>query len=133
MMVDSDSVMAIDFEVIHYGNPSFDSAFLLNHLILKSFHRPENASSYRRVAEVYWNALLQSIPQAAPIFQSGTMEQLPLLLLARIDGKSPAEYIKDAAQKQCIRNFAKSLLENPADSVTQVFERLAKLLALNPV
>ena len=33
--------MAIDFEVIHFGDPSFDAAFLLNHLLLKSFLRPE--------------------------------------------------------------------------------------------
>jgi 5-methylthioribose kinase len=133
MMVDSDSVMAIDFEVIHYGNPSFDSAFLLNHLILKSFHRPETASSYQRAAETYWNILLQSMPQAAQILESGTLEQLPLLLLARIDGKSPAEYIKDPDQKQRIRAFAKSLLENPAAGVTQVFERLSEPLSSNRV
>ena len=50
MMVDGAAVMAIDFEVIHYGDPSFDCAFLLNHLLLKSFHRPQWAALYQRAA-----------------------------------------------------------------------------------
>ena len=124
MMVDSGCVMAIDFEVIHYGDPSFDSAFLLNHLVLKAFHRPADAARYRQAAEAYWNVLLQSVPQAAAILQEGTFEQLPLLLLARIDGKSPAEYIKDSATKQRIRQFARSLLAEQASSPGEVFERL---------
>ena len=41
MMVRGDSIFLIDFEVVHWGDPAFDSAFLLNHLILKSFHRPQ--------------------------------------------------------------------------------------------
>ena len=124
MMVNSGSVTAIDFEVIHYGDPSFDSAFLLNHLMLKAFHRPGDGLQYRLAAEAYWNKLLQSIPQAAAILKSGTFEQLPLLLLARIDGKSPAEYIKDAATKDQIRNFARSLLTQPPSSPGEIFERL---------
>ncbi len=129
MMVDSGSVMAIDFEVIHYGDPSFDSAFLLNHLVLKAFHRPGAAAQYRQAAEAYWNKLLQSVPQAAAILQAGTFEQLPLLLLARIDGKSPAEYIRDPATKQRIREFAQSLLDEPATRPSEVFERLSEPLS----
>ena len=124
MMVDSGSVTAIDFEVIHYGDPAFDSAFLLNHLVLKAFHRPGDALRYQLAAEAYWNTLLQSVPQAAAILKSGTFEQLPLLLLARIDGKSPAEYIKDPAMKQSIRRFARNLLAEPASCPGEVFERL---------
>ena len=51
---------------------------------------------------------MQSVPQSKEILESGTFEQLPLLPLARIDGKSPAEYIKDSAMKQRIRQFAES-------------------------
>ncbi len=40
-LVDGGHLMAIDFEVIHFGDPSFDSAFMLNHLLLKSFYRPQ--------------------------------------------------------------------------------------------
>lgn len=133
MMVDGRSVMAIDFEVIHYGDPSFDSSFLLNHLVLKAFHRPGDALQYRQCAEAYWNQLLQSAPQAEAILKSGTFEQLPLLLLARVDGKSPAEYIRDPALKQRIRQFARSLIASPASSPGEVFERLSEPFGANSV
>jgi 5-methylthioribose kinase len=127
MMVDANSVMAIDFEVIHYGDPAFDSGFLLNHLLLKAFHRPEQISDYQAVAEAYWHTLLHAIPQASGVLESGTFEHLPLLLLARVDGKSPAEYISDPATKDRIRTFARGLLERPASNPTEVFTRLSYL------
>jgi 5-methylthioribose kinase len=126
MMVDSAAVMAIDFEVIHYGDPAFDCGFLLNHLVLKSFHKPEQAAGYQAAAEAYWHALLQSIPQASDTLQPSTFEHLPLLLLARVDGKSPAEYIRDPAKKQQIRGFARELLQRAPASLTEVFERLRR-------
>ena len=46
------SAMAIDFEVIHFGDPSFDAAFLLNHLLLKTFYGIAGAlRSGRRLLE----------------------------------------------------------------------------------
>ncbi len=127
MMVDGETVMAIDFEVIHYGDPAFDSAFLLNHLLLKSFHRPQSAPAYAQAAGSYWNALAASSPQDEDSLMAGTLEQLPLLLLARIDGKSPVEYIQDAAIKQQVRSFARALLGRPPASIADVFERLARM------
>ena len=49
-LVSSDGVMAIDFEVIHFGDPAFDAAFLLNHLALKSVARPMDGGKYRAAA-----------------------------------------------------------------------------------
>jgi hypothetical protein len=45
-------------------------------------------------------------------------------MLARVDGKSPAEYIRDEDLKQRIRAFARDLILRPPRSVTEVFERL---------
>jgi aminoglycoside phosphotransferase (APT) family kinase protein len=43
ILVDSGAAIVIDWECVHYGNPAFDAAFLLNHLLLKSFHMPGRA------------------------------------------------------------------------------------------
>src|SRR6202043_2335537 len=61
-LVAGSSVMAIDFEVIHFGDPSFDSAFLLNHLVLKSFYRPEWADSYAQAAAGFWRKYRDGVP-----------------------------------------------------------------------
>lgn len=102
LIVDGNHVTAIDFEVIHYGDPSFDCAFLLNHLLLKSFFQPRFASLYRRCAEKYWRTL-----DAAKQVDEGTVAHLPLLMLARMDGKSPAEYVREEALRERIRCFAR--------------------------
>jgi len=119
LMVEGDRITAIDFEVIHYGDPAFDSGFLLNHLLLKSFHKPLHRALYRRLAAVYWETLQ---PEAE--LARGTFVHLPLLLLARVDGKSPTEYITSADTKQSIRGFARELIETPAASPDTVWERL---------
>jgi hypothetical protein len=54
-----------------------------------------------------------------PIMQR-TAHLLPGLLLARIDGKSPVEYITDSADKDVIRQFAKRFLLSPVDHPLEV-------------
>lgn len=121
ILVKDDQAMAIDFEVTHYGDPSFDAAFLLNHLLLKTFYGIAGAP---RLARVFWRTLMTQLPEA-PWFETATIEHLGGLLLARIDGKSPAEYIPETSLKDHIRSFARELILNPPDSVADVWKRYA--------
>jgi aminoglycoside phosphotransferase (APT) family kinase protein len=122
-LVHGDDVMAIDFEVIHFGDPAFDTAFLLNHLLLKSFHRPQWASSYAEAAAAFWRAYLAGVPPE-PWIAPATIEHLGWLLLARVDGKSPAEYLRDPATHDRVRQFARELIVSPPNSPLEVFEGL---------
>ena len=115
-------VMAIDFEVVHYGDPAFDSAFLLNHLLLKCFHRPHWADRYRRLAARFSEVLMEGLPDDAGWFEPATCRHLGCLLLARIDGKSPAEYITDDRVKQKVREYASRVIAEPPDSIKVIFE-----------
>jgi 5-methylthioribose kinase len=124
-LVHGPQVIAIDWECIHFGNPAFDSAFLLNHLLLKSFCMPERADDFASLGRSFWNGLKAAMPDA-PWFESATIGQWGGLLLARIDGKSPAEYIGDETLKQTIRQFARELVTDPPATVAQVFERRAE-------
>jgi len=121
-LVSDQGLMAIDFEVAHFGDPSFDAAFMLNHLLLKSFFRPEFGNQYAAAARCFWNTLdTYTRPVAGDWFESGTLQHLGGLLLARIDGKSPAEYITDVDLKQRIRAYARALITNPPATVAEVF------------
>ncbi len=117
-------IMAIDFEVIHFGDPAFDAAFLLNHLLLKSFHRPEWAPRYAELAAVFWQTLEGELPEDPEQFQAGVIRHLGALLLARIDGKSPVEYVREEAVKQQVRNFARALIANPPGRIAAIFDRV---------
>jgi 5-methylthioribose kinase len=118
LMVSGNSVMAIDFECAHYGDAAFDLAFLLNHLLLKSLHRPEDAPRFRAAAMAYWSGLSE------PALEAPALELLPLLLLARVDGKSPVEYITDSEAKEHLRAVARQLLQAPVRDIAALWERL---------
>jgi 5-methylthioribose kinase len=116
------AVMAIDFEVVHYGDPTFDAAFLLNHLLLKCFHQPHWADRYRRLAARFSEVLMERLPDDAVWFEPATCRHLGCLLLARVDGKSPAEYIVDDRVKQKVRDYASSVIARPPRSIRVIFE-----------
>ncbi len=122
-LVDGPSVTAIDWEVIHFGDPSFDAAFLLNHLVLKAFHLPRLAGRFRELAMIYWRELEPLLPGAARgWFETGTCRHLGCLLLARIDGKSPAEYITDDKVRRHIRDRARELILDPPERIAALLQ-----------
>jgi hypothetical protein len=45
---------------------------------------------------------------------------LPGLLLARVDGKSPVEYITAEAQKDQVRRVARTLLAAPPERLSEI-------------
>ena len=120
-LVHGDQVMAIDFEAIHFGDPAFDAAFLLNHLLLKSLYMPEHERSLKSVARCFWEVMKRFIPSSAGWFEQATLGHLGGLLLARLDGKSPVEYITDPEQKDRIRKLARHIIVDPPRSVDEVF------------
>ena len=79
-LVDGPGVMAIDFEVVHFGDPSFDTAFMLNHFLLKSFYRPQWAGLYAEAADGFWRAFVAGIPREDWI-EPATLQHLGWLLL----------------------------------------------------
>jgi 5-methylthioribose kinase len=115
------SVMAIDFEVIHFGDPSFDAAFLLNHLLLKSFYRPQWRPALCAAGRRFWSVVQEAVPPPNTWFETATIQHLGALLLARIDGKSPAEYIREDALKSQIRDYARRLILQPPSRISTLF------------
>ena len=83
----------IDWEVAHRGDPAFDLAFLLNHLLLKSIHRPQAREGYEACGRAFLDAYGQEVDMPYVLGLVGC------LMLARVDGKSPAEYLTDAAAR----------------------------------
>lgn len=102
-------IFLIDFEVVHWGDPAFDSAFLLNHLCLKAFHKPHLAEQYLAAAREFWRALVDGLEVHGDL-EPMTARHMGGLMLARIDGKSPVEYITDLTTQDRVRRTAKRLL-----------------------
>jgi len=117
VLVGEERLWVIDFEVAHLGNPVFDLAFLTTHLMLKSLHRDASADSYRECAikflEGYEGASRTALMPAAANFGL----QVGCLLVARVDGKSPAEYLTAPEREQAWR-IGTRLLRDPVHPVS---------------
>ncbi len=109
----------LDAECAWYGDPAFDLAFCLNHLLLKCVWVPQATGGFlecfSRLSESYlkgvdWEPLAGLEARAATL--------LPGLLLARIDGKSPVEYVTEEKQKDRVRRFAIEFLKRPVSTLT---------------
>jgi fructosamine-3-kinase len=111
MLVAGGNIFLIDFEVVHWGDPAFDSAFLLNHLLLKALHQPLFRQAYLKAAQVFWDSLTQTPGvAAADDFERMTVRHLGALMRARIDGKSPVEYIDDDRTRDAARKVSREIL-----------------------
>jgi aminoglycoside phosphotransferase (APT) family kinase protein len=111
----------LDAECAWYGDPAFDLAFCLNHLLLKCRWLPSATAGYldcfQRLARAYLAGVAWEAPSAV---QTRAARLLPGLLLARIDGKSPVEYIAAESDKNMVRKTARWLLANPVDTLPAV-------------
>jgi tRNA A-37 threonylcarbamoyl transferase component Bud32 len=122
LLVGGGETWAIDWEVIHFGDPSFDAGFLINHLLLKSIARPEWKREFARLANVFMDSLSAGLPAEGGWITEAALQHLPALLLARVDGKSPVEYLDETARGRA-RALALDLMRRPAGSITEVFGR----------
>jgi tRNA A-37 threonylcarbamoyl transferase component Bud32 len=117
----------LDAECAWYGEPAFDPAFCLNHLLLKCVWKPQHSARYLRCALAFWDSYLGSAAWA----DRGQMEErvatlLPGLMLARADGKSPVEDLTDPAVKNKVRAFAKRFLLKPEKTLAPVIAEWRK-------
>ena len=128
ILVGPERLWLIDFEVTHFGEPSFDLAFMLNHLFLKALHRPGTTAGYLACAQAFWTAYTDAVPDPLAPDTTAVFGQVGCLMMARVDGKSPAEYLS-AEERTRARSLGRQLLTNPPDDIADVFEAVGTAAA----
>lgn len=115
LIVYPDHVLALDFEVAHWGDPAFDSGFMLTHLVAKAVHQPSLGASLLDAARSVWDGYTSHAgPSGAA--EADTVAECAVLLLCRVDGKSRLEYLaEDAAET--IRRLARRLIASTPPDV----------------
>lgn len=111
----------IDWEVAHVGDPTFDPAWTIGHLLLKAVHRPDAMDAYADAARSFMNALLEELDEKVVLDHDQLVRQTACLLLARVDGKSPVDYLDEAGRRR-VRMFARTLLADPPSMIMHVWE-----------
>jgi aminoglycoside phosphotransferase (APT) family kinase protein len=119
ILIGIDGPVFLDAECAWYGDPAFDLAFVLNHLLLKGMWRPSLRSDYVTMFAALCAAYRARVTwEPWPALESRTAALLPGLLLARVDGKSPVEYVTDERDRNAIRAFARAHLLRRPTSLT---------------
>ena len=113
----------LDAECAWFGDPAFDLAFCLAHLCLKMLVIRSAADALLQSARALIDAHSTKVDWED---QSGLSSRvatlLPALLLARVDGASPVEYLTDTSAKAFVRNTAVDMLRAPAASPLDVVQ-----------
>jgi 5-methylthioribose kinase len=116
ILVHEGGLILLDFECAHTGDAAFDLGFFLSHLLLKSINAASRGSGreseYTALALRFWDAYLAR-RAAGPALETGLIRRACLhtaaCALARVDGKSPVEYL-DAEGQTVARNVAREAL-----------------------
>jgi 5-methylthioribose kinase len=104
----------LDAECAWYGDPAFDLAFCLNHLLLKCLWNRPAAPAFLAAFDALAAAYLAEVSWEEPGELEGRAARLlPGLFLARVDGKSPVEYVTEERDRDLVRATATPLIAAP--------------------
>jgi aminoglycoside phosphotransferase (APT) family kinase protein len=113
ILISPERMVLLDCEVAWFGDPAFDVAFLLNHLFLKALHRRQAASACLGLADRAWSTYLGGLAaEQQDGLETRVCRLLPMLMLARVDGKSPVEYLTDGTKQDLTRAFVAECLSS---------------------
>jgi 5-methylthioribose kinase len=116
VLVGPSGLWIIDFEVAHRGDPTFDVAFLSTHLVLKALAYPSSGDPLLHALETFHDAYRASAPPSLVADPQYVMAHVGCLMLARVDGKSPAEYL-DEPTRDRVRRLAIATIGSPPASL----------------
>ncbi len=120
----------LDAECAWYGDPAFDLAFCLNHMLLKCLWRPRWRDRYLECFDALADGYLTAVAWEPPEqLEARAARLLPGLLLGRVDGKSPVEYLTQEGDRQRVRRAARALLLEPPSTLGAVRDAWRRELA----
>jgi len=113
--------------VIHFGDPAFDLGFSLTHLLSKANHLAAQRDRFAAAAIRYWTgyAAAAADAEAEGELEARAVRQTLGCLLARVDGRSPLEYLSEE-QRRRQRAAVVQLMANPPVRVSVLVEEFLR-------
>ena len=121
ILIGPDFPVILDAETACWGDPIFDLAFCNNHIILKSILNSTNKKKYMLLSKEFIENYINKINwEDKNSFIDRFFKLVPLLILARLDGKSPIEYFQDKHVKKA-RTLSLKVLNNKIENINSFF------------
>ncbi|MDX2160373.1 MAG: phosphotransferase [bacterium] len=118
ILVRHGKLILLDHEVMHIGDPAFDIGFSMTHLLSKANHLAAQRSHFGDAAHLYWSTYAHVVDDLPwwHGFETRAVRHVLACLLARIDGRSPLEYLSAEARTRQ-RMAALALISAPPDCI----------------
>ena len=114
ILIGNNGPVLLDAECACLGDPAFDLAFVLTHMLLKCVYRPADTAAYLACFDALSERYLQQVDwEPAAELEARACALLAGMLLARVDGKSPVEYLTQPEQHDFIRGKTIAWLQQP--------------------
>ena len=111
----------LDAECAWYGDPAFDLAFCSAHLLLKTVWKPPHAMAFLAAFAALQRAYLKAATWEDPAaLEARAAELTAAVLLARVDGKSPADYLRADEDRGFVRATARGLVAETPPTMTDL-------------
>ena len=121
ILIGRENPVFLDAETAWFGDPAFDLAFCLNHFLLKSAFQPLFEKGYKDCFKLFAESYLEEVVwESREAVEKRAARLLPVLYLARVDGKSPVEYIRDEETKNKIRRMALKHITDPKTRLAEI-------------
>jgi 5-methylthioribose kinase len=132
LLVFSEGMLMVDFETGHFGDPAFDLGFFLSHLVLKACHKMPDHAAYLELTgqfrRSYDEVLLTKIaPGELSSLWARGVQNFALCAWARLDGKSPVDYLSDSSRRDLMRSLCRQVLDTRPRAWPSVSELAASL------
>ncbi len=121
ILVRDDGIVLLDHEVIHWGDPSFDIGFSLALILSKAHHLQGCRANFMDAAHLYWKSYADSSHERRAV------RHTLACLLARVDGRSPVEYLDDHERPRQRAAALKQMADTPG-TIDELIERFASCL-----
>jgi 5-methylthioribose kinase len=113
-------LVLLDYEVVHFGDPTFDVGFALTHFLSKAHHLGRDRAHLANAAALFWRVYFKEVaPLGWDAIEPRAVRHTLGCLLARVAGKSPLEYLtaQEAARQ---RDVILQLITKPPTKVSDL-------------
>ena len=107
LLTDGPAVVVLDCEVAHWGDPRFDVAFCLSHLLLKTLQSPGCPDRLAAAATAYLDTYSG---EGLRVLDDELSRATGCLVLARVIGDSPVEYLDTAELRDAAFRLGESVV-----------------------
>tara|TARA_Y100000768_G_scaffold24462_1_gene16484 strand:- start:466 stop:1437 length:972 start_codon:yes stop_codon:yes gene_type:complete len=121
ILIGKNKIVYLDAECCNFGDPVFDLVFFSNHLLIKSIFIADKSKQFIKSYMTFYNEYLSNLnTKNYKMYIDRIIQMTPIMLLARIDGKSPVEYIRSKKIKNTIRKKSFLLLDSKLNSLNDI-------------